>query len=95
MGDGHVDIRRKDGDEEGDQAPGGGGASRGEEEAEAAEDLCGSADLNEEEGCWKGRGHDPEVDMREEEVEAAGDEEEEREEETGDHEECLSIRSVK
>ena len=68
----HVDVGRENGDEESHEAPGGGMASGGDEESDAAEDLCGSADVDDGKVRGQVGRNDLEVKLRGDEVQAAG-----------------------
>lgn len=85
MVDDHLDIRGHHRDEQGDEAPCCRRAGGGEKEAQAAEDLKEAAEVDElEMGREVGR-HDPNVDLRDQEVEGSGGYKEDREEDAGWH----------
>jgi len=81
----HLDVGGHDGDKEGDESPGGCGAGGREEETEAAEDLAEAAEVDQLEMPRETGGHDPDVGLRNEEVEGSGGDEEEREEDAEEH----------
>ncbi len=75
-GDGHVNVRRPHGDQERDQAAGGGVAGGGDEETDAAGEFGDAADGDEHFGVTELRWHDRGEDLRVREVAGSRGEEE-------------------